>query len=461
MAVSKPIGCLGIEFEFQGLTQREMATLLSKTGLDGIFNIHHDASIDQSRHVLSSLPYLSFGNIDPNSSQYFNSATCGAEVVSQVIDTSDNTRWKKDVALLLNILRGLGESPSPLTSIHFHVNGKGLPIHAVQNILRLWMQTEAPFFRLGIGESDIHRGEIRRDQQFCRPYRHPHVVKSGDTNRFSYSVDKMLQASNLREFFIAYGNVNIDRDSHKYHPARYSAVNFFPLNSIGSVEFRVCNMTTNPNYIFAWAEAFQQLVILSLGKPFEIGPELPLGYNGNFDFGNFVVKLELSDRTALDLENIWNQTTWVKPVQGEMFTHSGMNQIDWPSPDFQPDEVLEFCMWDSDEHYTVIPSRRGRNSSRTSEIHGDISTPTQPTMIRNDNYRELRFNPNGYVGYVQNPPANGNIVTTGNTSQIEMTNPVEANSFSWTENEEEIRNRMATEEMLSETIRRNNDRRSR
>lgn len=363
--LEKPLAdTVGIELEFQNLNGDQARQCLSRLNLDGYFSVHGDASINNQRMRLLSYDLADFSFSFDENFRTNNTAVAikssGAEIVSIPIDTTDLTNWKDMISRLLEYTAtNYYEFPGEKTSVHFHINSRGLPIWAVQNVLRLWLQIEAPMYRLGIGELEKHRGELPggKDYLYCRPVRSPQVINSNrGSKRYSYSVDKMLKARNLREFFWAYGNVDIDGNPHKYHPARYSAINFFSLNSIGTIEFRVFNMITNPNLIFGLLNVCQQVVRLSMGKPLEFSDERVLGYNGRYNFGEFVDKLELDTSSGLVLQKAWYNSNWCSGVQNNLFTHSSHNSIRWTEKQlpFMPSKVNSYRVYDELGSFTDI-----------------------------------------------------------------------------------------------------------
>lgn len=360
MSLAKPVAdTVGIELEFQNLNGDQARQVLMNLNFDGYFGVHSDSSIVNQRARIVTynqiLADISFKELTGNNSG-LNSVIrgSGAEVVSIPIDTTDDENWKYRISKLLDEVRNrYFEFPGEKTSVHFHINSTGLPVWAVQNVLRLWLQVEAPIYRLGIGDLGIHRGELEggKDYMYCRPVRDPQCVTSNrGSKRLSYSVDKMLKARNLREFFWAYGNVDIDTNPHKYHPARYSAINFFSLNSIGTIEFRVFNMILDPNLLFGLIEVCQQMIRLSMGKPLEFTGEHTLGYRGDYDFGQFVDNLELTPQTGLVLQKAWYNSDWCSGVADHLYTHSSHNTIRWSDKQtpFIPPKVKSFRLYEGD-----------------------------------------------------------------------------------------------------------------
>lgn len=263
---------IGCEFE-TGISQEDM--LLFVRGNSRLRNwlVHHDGSIDKSGVKLLQVPYY-FETMEKRARKSSLLATnymFGSELVSPLIDVTQETNWKDGIKDLTDFLRKNLDKPSTKVSMHVHVNCDKLPVGVLQNIVKTWMCFEDVFFRLSIGdELKIHRGTVRKDFLYCRPLSKPLVVLSDNrTLRPCFEVDKLLSAKNLREFFYSYGRCQIEGEPPRYYPARYSAVNFYSYlrPSGGSVEFRTPNLSTNPNIIFAWIELFQAIVKTSMGKP--------------------------------------------------------------------------------------------------------------------------------------------------------------------------------------------------
>ena len=335
------VDTVGIEIESSFLTQDAAINLIRNSRLLGNWRVHNDASINTTR---SSIPGLgiSFNSVN---GQMFSRRTYGAEIVSPPIDTTEDESWKDQVKELLGHIYKTGEIPQKETSIHIHVNSAGIPVYFVQNLLRLWQGLEASIYRLGIAESGIHRGELREDYKYCRPLSSPHVVLSDNCLRYSYSVDKMLSAKTYADFFTAYGNVSLSREANKYHPARYSGLNFFSLQSINTVEFRVFNMTTNWKNVVAWIELCKSMLRQSMGKPIDLEKQ-DLGFSGEFNIPRLQSILEFDDETAIQLEYLWNNSDWPNPVKGNFFTHSNHSTIKWAK--LKPEKVESALKWNGD-----------------------------------------------------------------------------------------------------------------
>jgi len=234
------------------------------------------------------------------------------------------------VSYLCDTLRQGHEFPGMFTSTHVHVAAGGLPVYTLKNLLRLWRFFEAPMFRLSCGELGIHRGVTRKEYAYCRPLSAPPIIF--DQNRHmrpAFDVGSLLKATNLREFFMGYGANDPQREPIRYHPARYVAFNLLPLLTIGTVEFRTFNETTNPQYIRAWVEiakAFVTAAFTTKGLSDDDYPQLPLGYNGTFDLGTMQTLLELPDETMFTVARLWDTADWC-PFDGLPLFHSNNENL--------------------------------------------------------------------------------------------------------------------------------------
>lgn len=371
------VDTVGIEIESSFLTQDDAINLIRNSRLLENWRVHNDASVNTRRHYLPGLSGLSFKD---SSGSIFGIKQFGAEIVSPPIDTIEDSTWKDQIKEVLNKVNSVHEIPQKETSIHIHINSAGLPVYFTQNLIKLWQGLEATIYRLGIAESDCHRGELREDYKYCRPLSSPHVVLSDNCLRYSYSTDKMLSARNYAEFFTAYGNVSLSREPNKYHPARYSGLNFFPLQSINTIEFRVFNMTANYKNVLAWVNLCKSMLRQSMGKPIELERQ-DLGFSGDFNIPRLQAILEFDDETGIQLEYLWNTSNWCNGVKAPFYTHSGHNSITWNR--FKPEKVPFALRWDHKRSNKVTwESLTGNNSEPEEEYHEDFDDDEE------DNYEE-------------------------------------------------------------------------
>lgn len=374
------IDTVGIELEFGNLTQDSAINLVqSNNDLYG-WRVHNDASINHVKGYIYGIPYpLS----SVKRSGLINTTTYGAEIVSPPIDTLESSNWQRQLQTIFDFAERAKEVPQNDTSVHIHLNSAGVPLFVVQNLLRLWNGLEASMYRLGIAEKGDHRGEYNSDYKYCRPLSNPQAVISDNCLRRSFSVQQMLKAKTYAQFFQAYGNVSLSREPNKYHPARYTGLNFFPLQSINTIEFRVFNMTQDVKNVIAWIKLCQAMMRQSFGKPIELEDQ-PLGFTSNsFGVPNIQAILELDDDLCLQLEHLWNMGSWCNPVKGNLFTHSSFNKIVWDSNKFQADPIESAVAYKKQEDGSIIQeivtydSLTGGNSSRSRPRFTIVSASTE------------------------------------------------------------------------------------
>ena len=115
-----------------------------------------------------------------------NETQIGCEVVSSVILTSD-PNWDRWVFEALDFVESLGEGIASSTGIHVHVNGKGLPVEALHNLIHLWRGLEAGIYRLSCGPLGYFRGMTHKDAHYCRPLTEdgPLVWYDGNGNKIT------------------------------------------------------------------------------------------------------------------------------------------------------------------------------------------------------------------------------------------------------------------------------------
>jgi len=262
----------------------------------------------------------------------------GGEFVSPMIDT-DTDPWVDHMTTLLNFLSQHGEGVDARTSIHVHVNCNGLPLFAMQQLIRVGCYLEAAMYRLACAEAGVHRGSLAYDYGYCRPITGagpPVTATNTETRRQIFTVDALLGAENWTEFKQALGRYDL-WGGGKYHEARYVWLNPVSFFVRGSMEFRVFNSTLKPKYVEAWVEVCKKITQASFGKDGDLPPH-PLGGSDDLDLLDVVEFLGItSNHTIYTLEELWNAAPYQASPRGLQWGHTGQ-RVNWArvSPHLRP-----------------------------------------------------------------------------------------------------------------------------
>jgi len=265
------IESVGIEIEFSNLDRRSkklQQNLINKNLRN--YRLVHDASCESMREFFADtdLPIEFTGKDDLETlAPIVRKAVIGGEVVSP-IRHSGHKDWIKEIYDLVEVLQQCGEDEnSERDSFHVHVNvSQSIPLFAVQNLLKITLILEAILFRLG-GMGRINRG-VSNNYCFCRPFlgNGPPVIaqKWGNGKISNIPIcdpEKMLNAESKEDFFNYFGDsLYYAQHNVRYVTQRYMCVNFFPILTQGSFEFRTANKTLNPEYIIAWTNFCKAIV---------------------------------------------------------------------------------------------------------------------------------------------------------------------------------------------------------
>lgn len=259
---------IGIELEVEDLQQ-------SRIPLNGLFNVTHDASTEKQsfNYKKRKRQYLL------NYSSIFNSRRgetllMGGELVSRnpLYYSSTNREFEDLLEKQLELLVEAGERPfSYRGSIHIHVNfplfefpaDKALKI--VKQSVTVGEHLEELFFHLG-GMGYKYRGVVINNSAYCRPItgKGPQVVlaeyPSGLRPVQIFRTEDLLEADNINEFFRRLGNTPVEPGSvDRYHPARYTWLNFYSIMLRRTLEFRVFNKVLNKYLILAIVKLCQEV----------------------------------------------------------------------------------------------------------------------------------------------------------------------------------------------------------
>lgn len=304
------IECIGLEFEVAQVPKTTLRRIARETG----YRLVEDGSCRSIDRALHGIPVASGGRRE----------TFGGELVSPVIDTSSNEKWKKQVRVILDGIREIGEGHDLRTSTHVHINCNGLPLFVLHNILRIGLYLESAMFRLACAEMGVHRGSLNRDYAYCRPIsaKGPPIVNQEEP-RAIFSTMKLLNAKTTHELYVALGRLD-NWGGGKYHEARYVWLNLVTFFQRGTVEFRQWNSTHHARNVFAWVELCKSIVRAGFGKGmFE--ETNPLGTD-RIIFADVVESLMLDDnKTTHTLEKLWNMADYQPPIKGRQWGH--LNQL--------------------------------------------------------------------------------------------------------------------------------------
>jgi hypothetical protein len=328
----KPIGTtIGLEIETANIPLHLARERLGHT--DG-FSVVEDGSVRRYQNTMFGLPTITVSDELVETLAMlglrYHSTQMGAEIVSDIIFTnSDN--WELRIMRILENIQNLGEGIAISTGIHIHVNGVGLPVEMLKNLIRLWMALESGIYRLSCGPLGVFRGEIHKDAHYCRPLvkEGPLVWHSNGKLQQCYSIECLLNAKNELEFAQAYGRSDAFTTRH-WHTPRYSGINFHSLFRLGSIEFRTFNASLVPSHVFAWIELCKAIVHKAMEKRRIDLPEHPYGSN-NMAFDYVLDTLEITDDLFIGtLEKLWDMGKFPMPLKGHRFTHLGqVDGFDW------------------------------------------------------------------------------------------------------------------------------------
>lgn len=251
---------IGVEIEIEDVQLESIPRNIRE-----FWHLEHDASCEKYIYRKGNLFYAK--NIDGS-----NKVKTGGELVSSVIDTEDKSYLRK-IEELFQFLTENGESYNSFRAgTHIHVS---FPVSTeiLKNIVGLAAHLEQVFFYLG-GMGYTFRG-LNNNCTYCRPITKfgPSVVSNINTGKLSqvFSVESLLQAENVKDFFLRYGGIDKNNPPGKYNPMRYNWITLYPLLTKGTIEFRIFNKTLNPYYLFSVIEFCQEFAKFALrgGKDLE------------------------------------------------------------------------------------------------------------------------------------------------------------------------------------------------
>ena len=307
------INSVGIEMEFMNINKDSQDFKESIRHQLAEYKILHDASCESLEDQFLGKKIV-FGN--KRSKKVFknliNSIVIGGEIISPIRNTLSPI-WMTEIERLCEILKAHGEKEDTTRdSFHVHVNlSKEVPLFVLKNILKLTLKYEAFLYRLG-GMGRMNRG-IVNDFMFARPYtpNGPPVIKYNNQNYPILNANTMLQAETKEDFFGAYGDSYVPIET-KYVTQRYMNVNFYPVLSQGSIEFRTANKTLNPEYIIAWTNFCKALVTAAFSSSdIPIERIYTLASNTDISLAEFqyeINQLPIDKETIFILSQIWESS---------------------------------------------------------------------------------------------------------------------------------------------------------
>lgn len=306
------INSVGIELEFMNINKNSNSFNLDIASALPGYKLDHDASCESYEERMFGLPIKFTSKKAQKILQpLLNTIIIGGEIVSPIKNTN-SPQWINDIENICNILKEHGEPEhTPRASLHIHINlSKEAPLYVLKNILKLTLKYEAFLFKLG-GMGQINRG-IENNFVFQRPYlKHgpPVIIHKGENLPILNPFD-LLEAETKDTFFYRYGNSTLLET--KYVTQRYMCVNFVPLLTQGSIEFRTANKTLNSKYIVAWTNFCKAFITNSFTTSnIELDKLRPLANNQEISLNTFlneIQPLNLDEDTLNILSKIWKES---------------------------------------------------------------------------------------------------------------------------------------------------------
>ena len=306
------INSVGIEMEFMTINRdsRTFRADFKEVLMD--YKLDHDASCETLKPTLIDLPII-FTNkkAEKKLAPFLRTIIIGGEIISPIRNTLSPT-WITEIHLLCDLLKEYGEQETTIKdSFHVHVNlSREVPLFVIKNILNFTLAYEAFLYKLG-GMGRINRG-VENSFIFERPYSFngPPVVQVGRANYPIFKTENLLKAESKEQFFTYYGDsTRLLDQGNKYIVQRYMSVNFCPILTQGSIEFRTANKTLNPQYIIAWTNFCKAIVATSFKSNVPTQHRFrTLAENIDIPFDTFFDEtkiLQLDDDTLNILQEIW------------------------------------------------------------------------------------------------------------------------------------------------------------
>ncbi len=309
------INSVGIEMEFMSVNRSSLNFRDDLQKELANYRIDHDASCESPIETFLNYPIVFKDEVSKKElSPYLGSIVVGGEIISPV-SNSLSPQWVHEIEHLCKVLYEHGEREDTVRdAFHVHVNiTRDVPLHTIKNLLQFTGAYEAILYRLG-GMGRINRG-VENDYIYERPFlgNGPPVVNDGKIKFPIVDYNDLMGATTKQEFFERYGDAgHYSNRGVRYVTCRYMSVNFYPILTQGSIEFRTANKTLNPRYIIAWTNFCKAIVGTSFyNRDLQLNTLRPLAENREIGVNEFVDSLrplDLDNSTIDVLVEIWEES---------------------------------------------------------------------------------------------------------------------------------------------------------
>lgn len=269
------IDTIGMEIEGIGLPQESVGDLVvaplhARYGnLARQFSVTRDASTEfNASLVRTSAGVILVSNHTREMAETMSHMRLGGKRMGYELVTVPLTiqELERVVYPMMYYLVQAGDFLSDRAAIHFHV---GFPnnLRMLQNFLRISLMLDPVLFRLG-GMGGTFRGHINL-AAYSRPLMNSTAVNVTSRNprqRYARITNPKfsLSAKTLEEFWAGFGvKYAVGGGSAKYHPCRYSGINFYSVPQHGTVEFRHFNQSHDAFLVVAIGKFLRGIAELS------------------------------------------------------------------------------------------------------------------------------------------------------------------------------------------------------
>lgn len=225
----------GIEIEYDNVSIGNFPEELSR-----YFSFTHDASVETNNVPnLSGIPIHTTKNLK----NYFGTTTIGREIISRRDRPLEIKNSFDIINLLTSFLKESGViARTNRAGIHIHITCS--PNFSIfKETFNIGLHLEAPLFYFGCMGYDF-RGQ-RNNCSYCFPLSMPPIVKTGRWYYPTYDIEDIFKAESYSQIIERCGDLrNLGRN--RYSPPRYAYLNYYSLLLIGSLEFRIFNLTLSP-----------------------------------------------------------------------------------------------------------------------------------------------------------------------------------------------------------------------
>ena len=351
-----PQSCItfGLEIETTSLDQNRFPISLRDT-----WTATHDASIESPETFLRdlNLPFTA----DKRAEEILNRSTeimngkSGAEFVSRILDGDDISTMRK-IEDLCRYCNENGEVPSNRAGLHYHISFPSPSLSSLKNLVRIWAHLEDMIYTLA-GMGGTYRGWTN-NSAYARPLTGEGIyvpVRNRESWGKAVEIPRLLEATSPMDFFTRFGDCSYWTQASRYFPVRYYGLNLASILKIGTVEFRPCNVSLNPEHIKVGFKFFQFLLMVSTARG--KGKELCLEENSIYSpkskenmlsrFGNLLERFpefsDFSDRDLGFLEGLIHTSEIPDlepaPVKSHLYRRSDL-QFHWRDGEYLPDSMI-------------------------------------------------------------------------------------------------------------------------